>query len=535
MNMMDFWILVVPLVGVLQVQIIVRLFAYVRKTNFIRFAILLHILELIWLLSALFGGIPTSFETILLLKITRYSMVFIPSALLMVALSIDENYIVRKWHLATVFLPPTFFFLVLTIAPTNFEIYSNFYVALRSTSVFYPYSVATNMAFYFAFVLVMLMNMDQFYRLSKYRILYFMMSFLGSTLPSLISYLISYNLIQTRIDTFSLFVPVLSVGIYLSMELPRLRFFDSVQLSNMISNIDYPIAIYDLKGKRLGFNIAYRDDIYPSTDFSRIESLKSRLLTDTILAIKDKFYQVFQEDLYNEGKYYAVAVYFNDVTSLRKNILDQEEKIRKLDALNDQLLEEMVIQEKLIQETNRQQVFDSIQQDLLESYQHALSDLRQHDGNATYDKVAYELQTSLTMLRGVVKELRSQAEEIMDVSRLIETCLSLYDPQRLKIEIEPSHDLTVLTFAQASSIYLAIRQILDFATMQPECFAADIVIRKENGRPILVTGLSTHKKIEDSVVAEFERNVLARGMNNPDGLNLMNSQDGCIIYAVLEP
>ena len=362
-----------------------------------------------------------------------------------------------------------------------------------------------------------------------------MMSFLGSTLPSLISYLVSYNLIETRIDTFSLFVPVLSVGIYLSTELPRLRFFDSVQLSNMISNIDYPIAIYDLKGKRLGFNIAYRDDIYPSTDFSRIEFLKSRLLTDTILAIKDKFYQVFQEDLYNEGKYYAIAVYFNDVTTLRKSILDQEEKIRKLDALNDQLLEEMVIQEKLIQETNRQQVFDSIQQDLLESYQNALSKLRQDKRYDTYDNVANALQSSLTMLRGVVKELRSQAEEIMDVSRLIETCLSLYDPQRLKIEIEPSHDLTVLTFAQASSIYLAIRQILDFATMQPECFAADIVIRKENGRPILVTGLSTHKKIEDSVVAEFERNVLARGMKNPDGLNLMNSQDGCIIYAVLEP
>lgn len=535
MNLQNLWILVVPLNAVFLIQIIVRLQSYVKKTNFIKFAILLHILELIWHISALFNGIPETPEVYILLKMMRYTMVFIPSALLMVALSIDETYVVKRSDLWMVFFPPLVFYIALNLAETSYLLYDNFFLALTTTSRFYTFSVLINMIYYFTFVLIMLMNMDRFYRLSKHRNLYFILSFLGSTVPSLIAYLIGFNMVSTNVDTFSLFVPLWTIGLYFTMILPRLRFFDSVQLSNMINNIDYPIAIFDMKGRRLGFNIAYRDDIYPHTDFSLLEKLHLRQHNEPILFIKNRYYQAIQEELYNEGKNYATAVYFNDVTSLRKSILESEEKVRKLDELNDQLLEDMVIQEKLIQETNRQEVFDAIQQDLVASYQHALDRLLKEKSDETLDEVKADLQGTLMMLRRIVKELRSQAEEIMDIGRLIETCVTLYDPQRLEIKITPSPDLTVLTFAQASAIYLAVRQILDFASMQPQCHAADIVLRKEAGRPILVTGLRCSRKIEDNVISEFERNVFYRGSKKTAGLNIMNSDDGCIIYAVLEP
>jgi hypothetical protein len=326
----------------------------------------------------------------------------------------------------------------------------------------------------------------------------------------------------------------MTIILYFAMELPRLRFFDSVQLSNRINIIDYPIAIFNLKGRRQGFNIAYRSDIYPHTDFRKIESLQEMLQIDPIFSIKGKHFKAISEDLFNEGKQYATAVYFNDITELRKNIMKHEEKVRKLDALNDQLLEEMVIQEKLILETNRQLVFTSIQSNLVKSYQQALDRLSEGQADQVLDEVIVNLQGTLAQLRNKVKELRTQAEEIMDIGRLIETCVTLYDPQRMTIKIESSPDLKVLTFAQASAIYLAIRQILDFASLQPECYAVDIVLQKERGRPVLVTGLRCTKRIEDPLVAEFEKNVFLRGPKKSEGMNIMNSDSGCIIYAVLE-
>ena len=239
-------------------------------------------------------------------------------------------------------------------------------------------------------------------------------------------------------------------------------------------------------------------------------------------------------NLYNEGKHYAIAVYFDDLTELRRNILQHEEKVRTMDEMNDQLLEEMMFQEKLILETNRQAILAFIQSDLVASYQHALDQLTVNNDDATLRQVKSDLHETLVQLRSTVKELRSQAEEIMNIKRLIETCISLYDPQRINITIEPSADLKVLTFVQASAIYLAVRQILDFASLQPECYAADIILQKVRGRLVLVAGLRCTRKIEDHLINEFEINVFARGQKKSDGVNIMNSDTGCIIYAVLE-
>jgi len=534
MSFINLWIFIIPLTAIFLFQVIVRLFQYVKKTDFIRFAILLHVLQLIWHVSALFTGIPASPESYILLKFMRYIMVFIPSALVMVALSIDENYRVKPLHLWVAFAPPLFFYIVLNLSFVTTVMYGNFYLALSSSSPFYRFSLLLNMVYYFAFVMIMMMNMDRFYRLSKHRGFYILMSVVGSVLPVILTYLINFNM-SIKPDIFSIFAPIMTIILYFSMELPRLRYFDSVQLSNRINIIDYPIAIYNLKGRRQGFNIAFRSDIYPYTDFRKIESLLTTQQTDPIFSIKGRHYKAISEDLFNEGKQYATAVYFNDITELRKNILEHEEKVRKLDALNDQLLEEMVIQEKLILETNRQAIFTSIQSNLVESYQYALDRLREGQDDAMLDDVIANLQATLAQLRKKVKELRTQAEEIMDIGRLIETCITLYDPQRMTIKIEPSPELKVLTFAQASAIYLAIRQILDFASLQPSCYAADIILQKERGRPVLVTGLQCTKRIEDHLVAEFEKNVFLRGPKKSDGMNIMNSDTGCIIYAVLEP
>ena len=535
MSLMNLWIFVVPLTSILLTQLIVSLFQYVKKTNFIKFLILLHFLQLIWHVSALFTGIPANPETYILLKLMRYLMVFIPSALVMVALSIDETYKVKPLHLWLVFAPPLFFYVALNLAPTSYILYGNFFLALTTTSQVYRFSVLINMVYYFVFVMIMLMNMERFYRFFKHHDLYFALSFIGSTLPFPLTYLAGYGTLPDNTDAFSLFVPFVTVLLYFVMELPRLRFFDSVQLSNRINNIDYPIAIFNLKGRRLGFNTAYRFDIFPHTDFRRIENLMELQQLEPILSIKDRHFSAIREDLYNEGKQYATAVYFNELTDLRKNILAHEEKVRRLDELNDQLLEEMVIQEKLILETNRQAIFASIQSNLVSTYQQALNRLKDSQDDQTLDEVTLDLQETLVQLRRTVKDLRTQAEEIMDIGRLIETCVTLYDPQRLTIKIEPAPELKVLTFAQASAIYLAVRQILDFASLQPECYAADIVLQKERGRPVLVSGLRCTTKIEDYLVDEFEKNVFSRGPKKANGVNIMNSDTGCIIYAVLEP
>jgi len=534
MNYINLWIFVIPLTAIFLILSIVRLFQYVKKTDFIRFAILLHVLQLIWHISALFTVIPASPGSYVLLKFMRYVMVFIPSALVMVALSLDENYKVKPFHLWIAFLPPLFFYIALNLSSMTSITYGNFFLALVSASPFYPFSLLLNMVYYFAFVMIMMMNMDRFYRLSKHRDFYILLSIVGSVLPVLLTYLVNFGM-PIKPDAFSIFVPIMTIMLYFSMELPRLRYFDSVQLSNRINIIDYPIAIYNLKGRRQGFNIAYRSDIYPYTDLRKLENLLSAQQDDPIFSIKGRHYKAISEDLFNEGKQYATAVYFNDITELRRNILEHEEKVRKLDALNDQLLEEMVIQEKLILETNRQVIFTSIQSHLVESYQQALDRLREGQDDAMLDEVIAKLQGTLTQLRKKVKELRTQAEEIMDIGHLIETCIALYDPQRMTIKIEPSPELKVLTFAQASAIYLAIRQILDFASLQPACYAAEIVLQKERGRPVLVTGLQCTKRIEDHLVAEFEKNVFLRGPKKSDGMNIMNSDTGCIIYAVLEP
>ncbi len=535
MNVMNLWVLVVPCVSILLTQIIVRLFQYVKKTDFIRFSILLHILQLIWFVSALFSGIPDNPDAFTILKLTRYVMVFIPCAYVMVALSINENYKVKPLHLWLTFAPSVFFYIALNIAPTDSFVTNNFFLALTTTSPFYRFSVLCNMGYYFVFVMIMLMNMDRFYRLSKYRNLYFLVSLFGSTLPILITYLVNFHVLPVNTDVFSIFVPLMTVFLYFTMELPRLRFYDSVQLSNRINNIDYPIAIFNAKGRRVGFNSAYRSDIFPFTDLRKLENLQASQRTQPLLSINNRHFNAISEDLFSEGKQYATAVYFNDLTKLRRNIIEQEEKVRKMDELNDQLLEEMVIQEKLVLETNRQEIFASIQNKLVASYQRALDRLQVTHDDVTLDSVTTDLQETLAQLRRTVKELRSQAEEIMDIGRLIETCVTLYDPQRLSITIEPSPGLKVLTFAQASAIYLAVRQILDFASFQPECYAADIVLQKERGRPVLVAGLRCTKKIEDSLINEFETNVFPRGPKKSDGVNIMNSDTGCIIYAVLEP
>jgi hypothetical protein len=534
MSLNNLWIFVIPSTAIFLIQLIVRLFQYVKKTDFIRFAILLHVLQLIWHISALFTGIPSSPESFIILKFMRYVMVFIPSALVMVALSLDENYKLKPFHLWIAFAPPLFFYIVLNLSSVTSLMYGNFFLALVSASPFYRFSLLLNMVYYFAFVMIMMMNMDRFYRLSKHRDFYLLLSIVGSILPVFLTYLVNFGM-PIKPDAFSIFVPIMTIMLYFAMEFPRLRYFDSVQLSNRINIIDYPIAIYDLKGRRQGFNIAFRSDIYPHADFRKIDNLEAIRMTQPIVSIKGRHFKATCEDLFNEGKQYATAVYFDDITELRKNILEHEEKVRKLDALNDQLLEDMVIQEKLILETNRQVIFTSIQSQLVESYQTALDRLHESQDEKTLDEVTANLQGTLAQLRIKVKELRTQAEEIMDIGRLIETCVTLYDPQRMTIKIEPSPDLKVLTFAQASAIYLAVRQILDFASLQPQCYAADIVLQKERGRPVLVTGLQCTKRIEDHLVAEFEKNVFLRGPKKSDGMNIMNSDTGCIIYAVLEP
>lgn len=534
MNWMNLWVLVVPLTLILLTQLTVRLFTYVKQTNFIRFAILLHILQLIWHLSALFTGIPGNPEAFLALKLMRYIMVFIPSALVMVAFSIDESYHVKPLHLGLAFVPPLFFYIALNLADTSYIIYQNYFLALTTNSVFYRFSVLANMGYYFVFVMIMLMNMDKFYRLSRFRTFYFMLSISGCVLPAVVTYLVNFKMLPVNTEVFSLLVPLMTIILYFAMEYPRLRYFDSVQLSNRINSIDYPIAIYNLRGRRLGFNNAYRFEIYPYTDFSRLEKLQDHQQSEPILSIKNRYFKAISEDLYNEGKHYAIAVYFDDLTELRRNILQHEAKVRTMDEMNDQLLEEMMFQEKLILETNRQAILAFIQSDLVASYQHALDQLATNNDDATLRQVKSDLHETLVQLRSTVKELRSQAEEIMNIKRLIETCLSLYDPQRINITIEPAADLKVLTFAQASAIYLAVRQILDFASLQPECYAADIILQKVRGRPVLVAGLRCTRKIEDHLINEFEINVFARGQKKSDGVNIMNSDTGCIIYAVLE-
>ena len=534
MNLINLWIFVIPLTAIFLIQLIVRLFQYVKKTDFIRFAILLHVLQLIWHISALFTGVPSTPDAFVILKLLRYVMLFIPSALVMVALSLDENYKVKPLHLWIAFAPSLFFYIVLNLSSVTSLMYGNFFLALVSSSPFYRFSLLLNMGYYFAFVMIMLMNMDRFYRLSKHRDFYVLLSVVGSILPVLLTYLVNFGM-PIKPDAFSIFVPIMTIILYFAMERPRLKYFDSVQLSNRINIIDYPIAIYNLKGRMQGFNIAFRSDIYPYTDFKKFENLPATQKGEAIISIKDRHFKAISEDLFHEGKQYATAVYFNDITELRSNILEHEEKVRRLDALNDQLLEDMVIQEKLILETNRQVIFKSIQSNLVESYQNALDRLSESQDDASLDEVTSDLQGTLAQLRIKVKELRTQAEEIMDIGRLVETCVSLYDPQRMTIKIEPSPDLKVLTFAQASAIYLAIRQILDFASLQPECYAADIVLQKEHGRPVLVTGLQCTRRIEDHLVAEFEKNVFLRGSKKAEGMNIMNSDTGCIIYAILEP
>jgi hypothetical protein len=531
----NLWIFVMPVTAIFLIQLIVRLSTYVKKTDFIRFAILLHSLQLIWHISALFSGIPLTAHSYILIKLFRYVMVFIPSALIMVALCIDENYKVKPLHLWFAFAPPLFFYIALNLAPTGYISYGNYFLSLTTSSQVYMFSVLMNMVYYFAFVMIMFMNIDRFYRFSKRRDFYFFISLIGAALPGVLTFVANFKMVSTQTNVYSFTVPLLTLILYVAMELPRLRFFDSVQLSNRINLIDYPIAIYDVKGRRQGFNTAYRTDIYPNTDFRSLETLLGRRRIEPILSIRGRHYKAVDEPLYHEAKLYATAVYFNEITEMRKNILDQEEKIRRLDALNDQLLEDMVIQEKLILETHRQEIFATIQSKLIASYQDALDRLENDSDLKTLDEVKSALQDTLAQLRATVKELRSQAEEIMDIGRLIETCVSLYDSDRLKIKIEPVPALTVLTFAQASAIYLAVRQILDFASLQPECYAADIVLQKERGRPVIVTGLRCHKKIDDHLISEFEQNVFSRGSKQSEGVNLMNSDTGCIIYAVLEP
>ncbi|MGB7594034.1 MAG: hypothetical protein WBL80_00535 [Erysipelotrichaceae bacterium] len=129
MNFIDLWIFVIPCTAIFLIQLIVRLFQYVKKTDFIRFAILLHVLQLIWHISALFTGIPSSPESFILLKFMRYIMVFIPSALVMVALSIDENYRVKPLHLWIAFAPPLVFYIILNLSSVTAVMYGNFYLA----------------------------------------------------------------------------------------------------------------------------------------------------------------------------------------------------------------------------------------------------------------------------------------------------------------------------------------------------------------------------------------------------------------------
>jgi hypothetical protein len=183
------WIFVIPVTAIFLIQLIVRLSTYVMKTDFIRFAILLHCLQLIWHISALFSGIPITAHSYILIKLFRYVMVFIPSALIMVALCIDETYKVKPLHLWLVFAPPLFFYIALNLTPTGYISYSNYFLSLTTSSQVYMFSVLMNMVYYFAFVMIMFMNIDRFYRLSKRRDFYFVISLIGAALPGVLTYI----------------------------------------------------------------------------------------------------------------------------------------------------------------------------------------------------------------------------------------------------------------------------------------------------------------------------------------------------------
>jgi len=79
-----------------------------------------------------------------------------------------------------------------------------------------------------------------------------------------------------------------------------------------------------------------------------------------------------------------------------------------------------------------------------------------------------------------------------------------------------------------------IRQILDFSVLQPQCKSVNIVLRKERNVPILIAGLNCITMIDDSIVHQFESQVLNRGNTRSNQINIMNMETGCIIYATLE-
>ncbi len=536
MNLLELWMLVIPLTLVVIAHLTVWLILYVKRTQFLKLSILLHILELIWLISALFGNIPTGELSLFLLKVARYTVILMPPTLLMMAFCIDERYRIKKSTLLLVYMLPIGIYTMMVSLPVGLKIYANYYLALTNRSSWYTISLICNVVLYFLFYIYSLKNMQRFYSLSKSSLLYPLINAIGNSFPFVMYILISTKIIAAEVDPFSIFMPILFLMLFFSIELPCLRFYDQVQLSNVIRDIDYPIALYSTVGKRIGFNNSFHSEIEPYFDFSSLTQLQNNVkLFDNTFSIKKRYYVSVTEDLINnQGSTFATVVYFNDVTQLKQRILEQEAKIETMDQFNDQLLEEMMIQEKIIKEKNRKKVFELIQNDLVEGYREAI--LLLTIGNATeqLSDVSHVLQGSLFKLRIKVKELRSQAEEIMDINHLISTCLSLYDPERIKIEIEAANDLSALTSYQASGYYLMIRQILDFSVLQPQCMSVNIVLRKERNVPILIAGLNCTSKIDDSIVHQFEIQVLNRGNTRSNLINIMNSESGCIIYATLE-
>lgn len=536
MNLFELWMLVIPLSLVVITHLTVWLLLYVKRTQFLKLCILLHALELFWLISALFGNIPSGELSLYILKLTRYTIILIPPTLLMMAFCIDERYKIKKTTLMFVYAFPICIYLLMVSLPVGLKVYANYYLALTNNTIWYTISLICNVVLYLAFYIYSLKNMQRFYSLSKSSILYPLMNALGNSLPFVMYLLISSRIIGADIDPFSIFMPILFMMLFFTIELPRLRFYDQVQLSNVINGIDYPIAVYSTAGKRIGFNNSFHSEIEPYFDFTSLLQLQNNMKRyDNTFSIKKRYYVSVTEDLVNDsGTVFATVVYFNDVTQLKQRILELQAKIETMDQFNDQLLEEMMIQEKIIKEKNRKEVFELIQNDLVDGYREAILLLTIGDANEHLSEISTVLQNSLTKLRIKVKELRSQAEEIMDINHLISTCLSLYDPERITIEIVPAKDLSALTSYQASGYYLMIRQILDFSVLQPQCKSVNIVLRKERNVPILIAGLNCTTMIDDSIVHQFESQVLNRGNTRSNPINIMNLETGCIIYAALE-
>ena len=195
MNLLELWMLVIPLTLVIIAYLTVWLILYVKRTQFLILSILLHALELIWLISALFGNIPTGELSLFLLKATRYTVILMPPTLVMMAFCIDERYRVKKSTLLLVYALPIVIYLMMVRLPVGLKIYANYYLALANSSSWYTISLLCNVVLYLLFYIYSLKNMQRFYSLSKSSILYPLINAIGNSFPFVMYILINSKII----------------------------------------------------------------------------------------------------------------------------------------------------------------------------------------------------------------------------------------------------------------------------------------------------------------------------------------------------